>query len=218
MAAIEIQVQGLFATPVAAIMLPGSEALNAALQDTILRRRDAYPGVEASNNGGWHSTRDFAEWSGPEGRHLLATARSAVTQLTRDRNGHPVRPKWIVEAWANVNQAHSSNACHYHPGAFWSASYYVSDGGALNDPRLGGEFEMIDPRGAAPMMHAPMLKFAGEGGLSAGSAETIQPRPGLLFIFPSFLFHAVRPYRGNALRISVAMNFGVDASHPFEEV
>ena len=76
---------------------------------------------------------------------------------------------------------------------------------------------MMDPRGAAPMMHAPMLKFAGEDGLSAGSAETIRPRPGLLFIFPSFVLHAVRPYRGDRLRISIAINFGVDPSRPFEE-
>ena len=67
---------------------------------------------------------------------------------------------------------------------------------------------MFDPRGPAPSMHAPTLKFAGEGGLSAGSAETILPRPGLMFIFPSFLIHAVRPYRGTGLRISIAFNFG----------
>ena len=217
MAAVEIHVQGLFATPVAAIMLPGFEERNAALTEIILRRRDTHPGVDASNNGGWHSTRDFADWGGPYGRDLLATARSAATQLTRDRDGKPVKPNWIVEAWANVNQAHSSNACHYHPGSFWSATYYVADGGCLDNPDFGGEFEMADPRGAAPMMYAPMLKFSGEGGLSAGSAETIMPRPGLLFIFPSFLLHAVRPYRGDSLRISIAINFGIDATHPFEE-
>ena len=67
---------------------------------------------------------------------------------------------------------------------------------------------MLDPRGPAPMMHAPSLKFAGDDGLTAGSAQTIRPKPGLLFIFPSFLMHGVRPYRGNGLRISVAINFG----------
>lgn len=217
MAAVEIHVQGLFATPVAAIMLPGFEEHNAALTETILRRRKTPPGLDASNNGGWHSTRDFAEWCGPHGRDLIAKARSAATQLTRDREGKPFKPNWIVEAWANVNDEHSSNACHYHPGAFWSACYYVAHGGCLDNPELGGEFEMMDPRGAAPMMHARMLKFAGEGGLSAGSAETIRPRPGLLFIFPSFLLHAVRPYCCNSLRISIAINFGVDTVHPFEE-
>ena len=46
---------------------------------------------------------------------------------------------------------------------------------------------MFDPRGPAPMMHAPALKLGGEDGLSAGSAETIRPRPGLMFLFPSLL-------------------------------
>jgi len=217
MAAVEIHLQGLFATPVAAILLPDSEARNAGLASAILHRRETHPSLDASNNGGWHSTRDLLDWGGPHAHDLIARARSAVTQLTCDRDGKAIKPKWIVEAWANVNQPHSSNACHYHPGSFWSACYYVDDGGCLDNPDFGGEFEMMDPRGAAPMMHAPMLKFKGEGGLSAGSAETIRPRPGLLFIFPSFLLHAVRPYRGNALRISIAMNFGVNPSQPFEE-
>jgi hypothetical protein len=30
-----------------------------------------------------------------------------------------------------------------------------------------------------------------------------------LFLFPSWLFHQARPYRGTGLRISVAFNLGV---------
>jgi hypothetical protein len=70
---------------------------------------------------------------------------------------------------------------------------------------------MIDPRGPGPGMYAPALKFAGEDGASVGSGETIRPRPGLLFLFPSWLFHQVRPYRGTGLRISVAFNLGVSS-------
>lgn len=209
MSALEIQVKGLFATPVAAIMLPGAETRNAELTDIILKRRETHPSVKASNIGGWHSTRDFTDWGGKPALDLMTITRSAVNQLTTDRTGKSIKPDWTVEAWANVTGAHGSNAVHYHPGSFWSGAYYVADGGCAEDSTLGGEFEMLDPRGAAPMMHAPMLKFAGEDGLSAGSAETIVPRPGLLFIFPSFLMHSVRPYRGTGLRISIAFNFGV---------
>jgi hypothetical protein len=53
------------------------------------------------------------------------------------------------------------------------------------------------------------LKFAGEDGQSVGAAETIRPRPGLLFLFPSWLFHQVRPYRGAGLRISIAFNLSI---------
>jgi uncharacterized protein (TIGR02466 family) len=209
MAGGDVQVKGLFATPVAAVVLPDAEARNAELAEIILRRRAEQPTVGASNIGGWHSSRDFADWGGRRAQEVLGAARSIVTQLTSDRDGNPVKPEWSVEAWANVNGPGDSNACHYHPGSFWSGSYYVEDGGCADDPALGGEFEMFDPRGPAPMMHAPSLKFAGEDGKSAGSAETIRPRPGLMFIFPSFLLHAVRPYRGTALRISIAFNFGL---------
>lgn len=209
MSSIEIHLQGLFATPVAAILLPDAAARNAALSEIILKRRETHPTITASNIGGWHSSRDFAKWGGPHAQELLAQARSAANQLTANRDGKPVKPDWVIEAWANVNGPNSYNALHYHPGSFWSASYYVDDGGCASDETLGGEFEMLDPRGPVSMMHAPSLKFAGEDGVTAGSAQTIRPRPGLLFIFPSFLMHGVRPYRGTALRMSIAMNFGL---------
>jgi len=205
----EVQVRGLFATPVAALLLPDAEARNAELEEIILRRRAEQSSIGASNIGGWHSSRDLASWGGRRVEEVPAIARSIVTQMTSDRDGRAVKPEWTVEAWANVNGSGDSNSCHYHPGSFWSGSYYVRDGGCADDPSCGGEFEMFDPRGPAPMMHAPSLKFGGEDGLSAGSAETIRPRAGLMFIFPSFLLHAVRPYRGNDLRISIAFNFGL---------
>jgi uncharacterized protein (TIGR02466 family) len=209
MASGNVEVRGLFATPVAALMLPDAEARNAELEEIILRRRTEHGSIGASNIGGWHSGRDLVQWGGKRIEEVLGVARNVVTQMTSDRDGKPVRPDWVVEAWANVNTTGDSNSCHYHPGSFWSGTYYVRDGGCADDASLGGEFEMFDPRGPAPMMHAPSLKFAGEDGRSAGSAETIRPRAGMMFIFPSFLLHAVRPYRGNDLRISVAFNFGL---------
>jgi uncharacterized protein (TIGR02466 family) len=108
--------------------------------------------------------------------------------------------------WANVNRSGHSNEVHSHPGAYWSGVYYVDDGGIGADPALGGELEFLDPRGPLPVMNAPHLGFAGPGGLSAGASERVVPKPGLLVLFPSWLMHQVRPYRGNATRISVAFN------------
>jgi uncharacterized protein (TIGR02466 family) len=212
MARVEIAVKGLFATPVAAVEVPGAAALNAELERIILQRRSATPSVQASNAGGWHSDRDIAVWGGAPIATILDIAKGVGTQLTADRHGQPVRPAWTVQAWANVNGPGDGNICHYHPGAFWSGTYYVADGGCAADPALGGEFEMLDPRGPGPGMYAPALKFAGEDGNALGSGETIRPRPGLLFLFPSWLLHQVRPYRGTGLRISIAFNLGVGAA------
>ena len=207
--ALEIAVRGLFATPVAAIVLPDAEARNARLRKLILEHRNQYPSIQSSNAGGWHSERDLLDWGGPDAADILALARSAAMQLTADRFGKPVRPAWVVQAWANVNGPGDGNIAHYHAGSFWSGTYYVADGGCAANPSLGGAFEMIDPRGPAPAMYAPTLRFAGEDGQSAGSGETILPKPGLLFLFPSWLQHQVRPYRGTELRISIAFNLGV---------
>lgn len=208
----EIAVRGLFATPVAAVILPDAEARNARLSATILERRRRHASIQSSNAGGWHSSRDLEAWGGPEAAEVLAYAIGVATQMTADRFGKPVKPAWIVQAWANVNGPGDANIAHYHAGSFWSGTYYVDDGGAATDPSLGGAFEMIDPRGASPAMYAPTLRFAGDDGQSAGSAETIQPKPGLLFLFPSWLMHQVRPYRGTGLRVSLAFNLGVAAA------
>ena len=65
---------------------------------------------------------------------------------------------------------------------------------------------MLDQRGAGPGMYAPALQFVDEDGGSVGATETIRTRPGLSLMFLSSVFHQVRPYRGSALRISIAFN------------
>jgi uncharacterized protein (TIGR02466 family) len=47
------------------------------------------------------------------------------------------------------------------------------------------------------------------GGLKAGANEAVIPKAGRLVMFPSWLLHQVRPYRGNAERISIAFNLTV---------
>jgi len=205
----DIAVRGLFATPVAALAVPGAEARNVELSRIILQRRQETPSVQASNAGGWHSDREIAQWGGRQVGDILDLAKEMANRLTADRHGKSAPLSWSVMAWANVNGPGDGNICHYHPGAFWSGTYYVDDGGCATDPSLGGEFEMLDPRGAGPGMYAPALKFAGEDGQSVGAAETIRPKPGLLLLFPSWLFHQVRPYRGAGLRISIAFNLSI---------
>ena len=140
---------------------------------------------------------------------LLAIARNLANRVTTDREGKPVAIMWQANMWANVNRAGHGNEFHSHPGSFWSAVYYVDDGGIAADPSLGGELEFMDPRGPGPAMYAPHLAFAMPGGLSAGANETVPPRAGRLVMFPAWVLHQVRPYRGSAERISIALNLSL---------
>jgi hypothetical protein len=58
-------------------------------------------------------------------------------------------------------------------------------------------------------MYAPLLAFDFPGGHSAGASELIRPRAGMLILLPAWLMHAVRPYRGDRLRISIAFNLSL---------
>ena len=205
----DFAMRNYFATPVAVVELPDTAALNAAMRTTILTRAAATPSTRHSNLGGWQSSWDFEKWCGAAGHTVLATTIKVANRLTSDRTGKRVTVDWKLNAWANVNRTGHANEFHTHPGAFWSASYYVDDGGIGADPSLGGEFEIQDPRGVAPAMYAPMLAFAVPGGQSAGAAELIQPKAGMLIVFPAWLSHGVRPYTGDAARISVALNLSI---------
>ncbi len=199
-------VRALFATPIALAELPNAEQLNSALRATILARADSHPSTEHSNLGGWQSTWDIAEWGGDETRTILAFARQFADKLTADRNGKPAPQNWRMNAWANVNRQNHGNEFHTHPGCVWSAVYYVDDGGIADDPSLGGQLEVQDPRGVAPAMFRPDLVPNVPGGSSFGASETIGPVAGTMVMIPSWLSHAVRPYTGTGVRISVAIN------------
>ena len=203
------EVRQLFATPVAIATLPEAGPINAALKRIILGREAKQPSTQHSNLGGWQSSWDFHEWGGPELQSVLSSAAALADQMTTDRQGQSVKVHWKTNCWANVNRKGQGNEFHTHPGSFWSGSYYVEDGGAAADPRLGGEFEVQDPRGVAPAMYAPNLTFAGRDGPAVGAAEMMSPRAGMLILFPSWLQHAVRPYWGEGVRISIAFNLSV---------
>lgn len=208
---IEAEIRSYFATPLVTLDLPEGAAINEALSATIFERERAGAGVSHSNLGGWQSEADFPSWGGEAGAQVIDCARELATRLTCDRGGAAVAIDWKINAWANVNRAGHANEFHTHPGAYWSASYYVADGydPGIGPQEAGGEFEIQDPRGVAPAMYAPLLAIATQGGLSVGASELIPPRAGRLMIFPAWLSHGVRPYAGAGVRISVAMNFSL---------
>lgn len=202
----KINVQPLFATPVALAPLPNAETINAALRATILDRAERVPSTAHSNLGGWQSSWDLPDWGGEETKLLLSFVRQLADKFTADRNGQPAPQDWQMNAWANVNRSGHGNEFHTHPGCMWSAVYYVDDGGAAADPSLGGEFEIQDPRGVAPAMYRPEIVPAVPGGAAMGASELVQPIAGTVMMFPSWVSHAVRPYTGEGTRISIAIN------------
>ena len=213
----EPEIVPLFATPIIRLDVPDAPALTADLRRVIEEREKVQESTHHSNQGGWQSTWDMDRWGGAPAIKLLAHARNLANRVTTDRKGnigagpHPgyFAVTWHGNMWANINRSGHANEFHSHPGAYWSCVYYVDDGGIGDDPSLGGELEFMDPRGALPAMNAPHLAVDMPGGLSAGVTERFTPKVGRLVMFPSWLYHQVRPYHGNRTRISIAMNLSL---------
>ena len=138
------EIRSYFATPVILATLPDVEPVNADLRRVILERERGDAGVRHSNLGGWQSNWDFENWGGLNAKKILDAARNLATRLTSDRAGKPVRIAWKTNAWANVNRRGHGNEFHTHPGAYWSGTYYVDDGG-IGDEDTG----LIDEPGRA---------------------------------------------------------------------
>ena len=91
------------------------------------------------------------------------------------------------------------NNRHTHPGCQVSAVYYVEAGTPPNeDVPESDTFEFLDPRS-----HAEMSALPGE---TVGWPIAINPLSGRMVLFPSWLYHQVNPYHGDAERISVSCN------------
>lgn len=205
-----MRIEPLFPTPLIVAQLPGSESLCADLRTQILAREQESRGVARSNCGGWQSTPDFFDWAGEQGGVLRAAMLEVVDHYTGVFEATEIvrkRLDWRVGAWANVNRSGASNDMHYHPASFWSAVFYVDDGGASE--KTGGAIEFVDPRGSAPIMYAPEVKIAIAHCASAGLGERYYPKTGELFMFPSWLSHRVTAYSGDGERISIAANFAI---------
>ena len=182
----------IFATPIitATISHPG---LDEALEKAILAQEAPSPETN-STRGGWQTDHNFAAWGDAAvalADHVIRLADAHTEMLDRER-------EWAIEGWANILQPGGYNLQHTHGSSFWSAVYYVrvdeGDGGALT---------FVDPRRALLHAYSNLLKMKTAG--IYGAAE-VKPQAGLLVMFPAWLDHAVQPWEGTGLRISVAMN------------
>ena len=206
----------LFATPFVVDQLQSAEGI-AMLRDAIEgeRARDAQ-GISISNIGGWHSRTNMLEWGGEAARALVYKAMTLADEASVDiKSPDDSRFGWLPEMWANVSTKGHANQYHAHPGSYWSAVAYVDDGYAGDpDPALGGELQLLDPRSPMVQMAVPDLRMTKPDGTPQRHEISVRPQTGMIVLFPSWLQHAVRPFYGSDMRISVAINLTAAVRKP----
>lgn len=208
---VEAELLQLFSTPLLKRLWPESEELNRELREVVLAKMEADRGRSlwhGSNIGGWHSPKDLDTWPHPCVQRLMervrAHVRDMVSRLVPDAGPEHLEG-WSLHAWANVSRRGARNASHVHSherDTIWSGIYYVDAGEHLSAAAASGLTKFEDRSGVPQEILRDPNPFQRE--------ISVEPRPGLMVLFSSMLWHRVEPFAGDGSRITIAFNL----SHP----
>ena len=186
----------LFPTPVWSVTLKDINLLDIKKHILNLQKIDNN-GVQNSNQGGWQSpsTNIFPPYKSFSQLHN--TISSAINTCVPNMELElPIR---FQNYWFNINEYGDYNELHNHRGAIFSGVFYV-DIPQKNSGNL--KFQRDDD---IVYYLIPLKKY----NMFTSSIISITPVSGELFIFPSWLKHAVEGNRSQERRISMSFNYGL---------
>lgn len=212
---VKAQRNALFETPVVVARFESAEALLDDLTSSIKQRMAEDPnGLQRSNLEGWHSDTHMLEWGGSAAKTVSERAIAIAKRLSAFSDADHEDFSWWCQMWANVSGPGASNHLHIHPGNLWSGVLYIDMGGEgrtgdeISDS--GGRLYFEDPRFPISVMHNTRFRFVSADGQAEPVHTELKTQRGDFVMFPAWLRHGVRPYRGSRQRISIALN--VDAT------
>lgn len=195
----KLEITQAFPTLIGRLLVPDADAMNRDLQALILAEEAECPSLGRSNIGGWHSRTDFLNRREPAVSGLTTWLSFGLRRIIDATAGaNTFEGTLLISAWAAICREGAYHAPHSHPESAWSGVYYVDPGTEQPDRPLSGVLEFLDPRAGVEAVAAP--------GDPYGEPFRIRPVAGLLVVFPSWLYHWVHPYTGQAPRIAISFN------------
>lgn len=191
--------------------LDGTDELDQELARRLIAESESTPGIQRSNNGGWHSVPDLSRRDEPCYRAVMNMVvdhvRAAFVEVAQAAGENPALPfRYAVQSWAMVMGNNDYTILHDHAESHWSVVYYADAGDSDMDAHpSSGLLAFVDPRGGLPATPGVDL---------FPSTFTVRPRTSSLVVFPGWLQHYVHPYRGERPRVSISCNLRMDIVMP----
>jgi uncharacterized protein (TIGR02466 family) len=123
-------------------------------------------------------------------KHAAAFAEECAFDLAR-------KPR-LDSLWVNLLRGSGHHSGHIHPHSVISGTLYVEV------PKGSGAIRFEDPR--LPLMMAAPTRLA-DAPEELRPFVGVEPRPGLLLLWESWLRHEVLPGTGRGERLSISFNF-----------
>lgn len=168
---------------------------NAKLTQDIVNWSNQDRGLQKTNYKGWHSKTNMA--SKPEYQNLVNELMIMCKDIFKEEwlDREPI----LGNMWANINPKDGMNQPHIHPNSLFSGVYYVK-----SNPQAG-RLKIYDPRPGSQIVMPARLE--GKPPKHLWRDANLDPFPGRIIMFPSWLWHSVEPNQSNDIRISVSFNF-----------
>jgi len=185
-----------FPTPIYVQEISNATELNYYLEKQILKWNKEDPkGHDRTNVNGWHSTTDM---NTKREYDPLTKKLFAMQDEIYKKEFLTMKPV-LGNMWANINYPGGYNRPHLHPNSLFSGVYWVKA------PENSGNLLVYEPRPGA-QCNMPNRK---KGPLPSQLWREVNyvPKAGRAIMFPSWLWHEVRPNESDDIRISVSFNF-----------
>jgi uncharacterized protein (TIGR02466 family) len=192
------ELEMLWPTPVATRIFNEVQEFNTHLEKTILELQKTDIGKNKSNCMGWHSTGNLFQNTSPELEDLQEIILQFISDYVVEVSQKKEQVGVKLFAWANVLNPGGYNNVHNHPNSHISGVYYINTGELDSNNPNSGLIAFSDPRAGAGMVSSSYLDF--------GASYQYTPEPGMLLLFPAYLWHWVHPFTGQGQRITVSFN------------
>ena len=130
---------------------------------------------------------------------LLSIIEKNIDLYIKELSSNTVRRKnsKLSSFWSVIQRAGDYNTVHYHKGTLSGILYLKVPSEVADETNPNGKLNFIHGE-----KDSNRLVFNG--------IRRIIPKPGDLYIFPSWLHHTVYPFKGDGDRISVAFNYDIE--------
>ena len=164
------------------------------------RHRQQNHPLDQSLRHGTQTSRNLLVNPGPEIAALLQSFQHALADMqarsgrdaTQPFEARNLSPAEILGCWSVRLRRCGFHVNHIHPEGWVSSAYYASVPSEVDDStQRSGWLKFGEPRFAVSQL-VPFLE--------------VQPKPGRLVLFPSYLWHGTHALRGDAPRLSVAFD------------
>jgi Flp pilus assembly protein TadD len=179
------------------------EQLNTAVLEALnTRHRFGAHLFDQSLRHGSQTTRNLVTEPDPAIRALMQAFEAPIQSYVRELgmtagDKHPFTSRntgsaYIKGAWSAQLRRGGYHMNHIHAGSWISSAYYVSVPAESADENLkSGWLKFGEPRYATP---------------GATPERFVQPRPGLLVLFPSYMWHGTKPIHGIETRTAISFD------------